>query len=183
MKGKTLGWKRLKELGSLFTPDTILRRHRELVASKWDYSDRREQPVGRPPVSDEVREPELRMARENPTWGYDRIQGALANPGHFVSDQTAGNVLKRNGIVPAPERKRQTSWTTFFKAHRNVLGAIDFTTVEVRKTGGLVTHYVLFVMKVAARTVHLAGITTNPKTECLDRMNFFSDTMLQAYAA
>lgn len=170
VKGKVLGWKRLKEIGSLFTPDTILRWHRELVAAKWDFSDRRANQVGRPPVSDEVRELVLRMARENPTWGYDRIQGALANLGHVISDQTAGNILKENGIEPAPERKRQTSWTTFLKAHWDVLGAIDFTTVEVWSTSGLVTHYVLFVMKVATRTVHLAGITTNPNEEWMKQI-------------
>lgn len=170
VKGKVLGWKRLKELGSMFTTGTLLRWHRELVAAKWDFSDRREKPVGRPPVSDEVRELVLRMARENPTWGYDRIQGALANLGHIISDQTVGNILKENGIEPAPERKRQTSWTTFLKAHWDVLGAIDFTTVEVWTMGGLVTHYVLFVMKVATRTVHLAGITTNPNEEWMKQI-------------
>ena len=104
----------------------------------------------------------LELARENPSWGYDRIQGALANLGHEISDQTVGNILKENGIEPAPERKRQTSWTTFLKSHWDVLGAIDFTTLEVWTKGGLVTYYLLFVMKVATRRVHFAGCTTNP---------------------
>ncbi len=76
VKGKVLGRKQLEQLGTLFTPDTILRWHRELVARKWDYSQQRNKKPGRPPVSAEVEELVLRMARENPTWGYDRIQGA-----------------------------------------------------------------------------------------------------------
>jgi transposase InsO family protein len=95
-------------------------------------------------------------------WGYDRIQGALANLGHKISDQTVGNILKEHGIEPTAERKRQTTWKTFIKSHWDVLSAIDFTTVEVWTKGGLVTYYLLFVMEVATRRVHFAGCTTNP---------------------
>ena len=105
------------------------------------------------------------MARENPTWGYDRIQGALANLGHEICDQTVGNILKEHGIEPAPERKRQplaTTWKSFLKSHWEALGAIDFTTIEVWTKSGLITHYVLFVMKLATRRVHFAGCTTHP---------------------
>ena len=140
VKGMILGRKRLQEFGTLFTPDTILRWHRMLVAQKWDYSERKKN-VGRPVTPSEVVELILRIARENPGWGYDRIQGALANLGHEVSDQTVGNILKANGIEPAPERKQQTTWKTFIKAHWDVLAAIVFTTVEVWTKGGLVTFY------------------------------------------
>ena len=163
VKGKVLGRKRLEEVGTLFTPDTILRWHRMLVAQKWNHSDKRK-PVGRPPVSPEVVELVLRMARENPSWGYDRIQGAMANLGHEISDQTVGNILKEHGIEPAPERKRQTTWATFLKAHWDVLASIDFTTVEVWTKGGLVTFYLLFVMELKSRRVHFAGCTTSPDT-------------------
>jgi len=162
VKGKILGRKRLREVCSLFTPDTILRWHRMLVAKKWDYSDRGGKKPGRPTVDDEVEQLILRIARENPTWGYDRIQGALANLGHDISDQTIGNVLKRHGIEPAPDRKRQSTWRTFIKSHWDVLAAIDFTTIEVWTKGGLVTYYVLFVMELATRRVHFAGSTPNP---------------------
>lgn len=162
VKGKILGRKMLEQVGTLFTPDTILRWHRMLVAKKWDYSDRRKNKPGRPPVSDEVRQLVLRMARENPDWGFDRIQGALANLGHAVSDQTGGNILKEHGIEPAPDRKRQTTWKTFLKAHWDVLSAVDFTTIEVWTKGGLVTFYLLFVMHLKTRRVHFAGCTTNP---------------------
>jgi len=104
----------------------------------------------------------LQMARENPSWGYDRIVGALANLGHQISDQTVGNILKAHGIEPAPQRKRQTTWKTFIQSHWDVLGAIDFTTIEVWTKGGLVTYYLLFVMELATRRVHFAGCTPNP---------------------
>ena len=104
----------------------------------------------------------LRFASKNPSWGYDRIQGALANVGYHISDQTVGNVLKQHGIEPAPDRKRLTTWKTFIKSHWDVLAAVDFTTIEVWTKGGLVTYYLLFVMEVATRRVHFAGCTPNP---------------------
>ena len=162
VKAKVLGRKVLQEIGSLFTPDTILRWHRELVAQKWDYSDRRKKKPGRPPTPEDITQLVLQIARENPSWGYDRIVGALANVGHQISDQTVGNILKAHGIEPAPERKRQTTWKTFIDSHWDVLGAIDFTTIEVWTKGGLVTFYLLFVMELATRRVHFAGCTPNP---------------------
>ena len=128
------------------------------MARKWDYSHKRKS-VGRPRVRKVIVDLVLRFARENPTWGYDRIQGALANLGHKISDQTVGNILKEHGIEPARERERQTTWKTFLKAHSDVLTAIDFTTIEVWTKGGLVTYYLLFVMDVATRRVHLAACT------------------------
>jgi putative transposase len=123
--------------------------------------DRR--PAGRrSAVSDEARELVLRLAKENPTWGYDRIQGALANLGHDISDTTVANILKAKGIEPAPDRKRNTSWSTFIKAHWDVLASVDFTTVEVWTMLGLVTYYLLFVMELKSRRVHFAGLTPNP---------------------
>jgi putative transposase len=162
VKAKVLGRKVLQEIGCLFTPDTLLRWHRELVAQKWDYSRRREKKPGRPPTSEEMVQLVVQMARENPSWGYDRIQGALANLGHEISDQTVGNILKAHGIEPAPERKRQSTWKTFIQSHWEVLGAIDFTTIEVWTKCGLVTYYLLFVMELATRRVHFAGCTPNP---------------------
>ena len=163
VKGKVLGRKILQEIGCLFTPDTILRWHRERIAQKWDYSKQREKKPGRPPTSEEITALVLQMARENPRWGYDRIQGALANLGHEISDQTVGNILREHGIEPAPERKRQTTWKTFLQSHWDVLGAIDFTTIEVWTKGGLVTFYLLFVMEIATRRIHFAGCTPNPQ--------------------
>ena len=161
IKGKVLGRRVLQELATIVTPDTILRWHRELVAAKWDYSKRRKN-VGRPPVSQEVVDLVLLMARENPAWGYNRIQGALANIGHAISDSTVGSILRIHGIDPAPDRRQQTTWKSFLKAHWDVLAAIDFTTIEVWTKGGLTIFYLLFVMEVATRRVYFAGCTPNP---------------------
>jgi len=160
VKGKILGSKRLYEVGTLFSPETILRWHRKLVAKKWDYTHKRKS-VGRPRVPKEIVDLVLRFARENPTWGYDRIEGALANIGFDISDQTVGNILKQHGIEPAGDRKRQTTWATFLKAHWDVLAAIDFTTIEVWTKGGLVTFYLLFVIELKNRRVQFVNCTTN----------------------
>jgi putative transposase len=161
IKGKILGRKMLEQVAMIVTPDTILRWHRELVAAKWDYSGRRKK-VGRPPVSAEVVELVLRMAQKNPSWGYDRIQGALANLGHLISNTCVGSVLKAHGVDPAPDRKRQSTWKSFLQAHWDVLASIDFTSIEVWTKGGLVTIYLLFVMELATRRVHFAGCSANP---------------------
>jgi transposase InsO family protein len=162
IKAHALGRQGLAEITTLFTPDTLLRWHRRLVAKKWDYSNRRQKPVGRPPLDSEIEQLVVRLAKENPTWGYDRIAGMLANLGHEVSDTTVGNVLKANGLEPAPDRKRSPRWKEFLAAHWDALGATDFTTVEVWTRSGLVTFYLLFVMRLATRRVHLAGVTASP---------------------
>ena len=101
VKGKVLGRKALQEIATIVTPDTILRWHRQLVAQRWDYSDRR-QKLGRPPISKETIELLLRMARENPSWGYDRIQGALANLGSRSLTQPL-LILREHVIEPGDE--------------------------------------------------------------------------------
>jgi transposase InsO family protein len=163
VKGKTLGRRFLAQIGTLFTPDTILRWHRLLVARKWDYSERRQKKPGRPALCQEIHDLVVRFARENPTWGYDRIQGALANVGHEISETSVANILKKHGIEPAPQRRRQTTWKTFLKAHWEVLAAIDFTTAEVWTKNGLITFYLLVVMELATRRVHFAGTTVSPE--------------------
>ncbi len=102
------------------------------------------------------------MARENTSWGYDRIQDALANLGHIVAPNTVKNILKRHGIEPAPEREKRTSWRAFLKAHWDVMAATVFFTVEVWTPRGLLTYYVLFVMQLKTRSVYIAGVTTAP---------------------
>ena len=104
----------------------------------------------------------VRMAQDNPGWGYTRIQGALDNLGHRVGRGTVANVLKRSGIEPFPERSKRTTWSTFLRAHWKVLAASDFLTAEVWTTRGLVTHYLLFVISLADRVVDIVGITTRP---------------------
>jgi len=170
VKGNFLGRKMLEEVGTLFTPDTILRWHQQLVAQKWDYSDRRKMKPGRPRIRQIIVDLILRFAKENPTWGYDRIQGALANVGYQISDTTVGNILKAHGIEPAPDRQRQTTWSTFLKAHWGVLAAIDFTTIEVWTRSGLVTYHLLFVMELKTRRVHFAGCTPNSHERWLKKI-------------
>ncbi|QDU82008.1 hypothetical protein Pla110_37600 [Polystyrenella longa] len=164
VKGKQLGRKLLSELGAIFTRDTILRWHRELIARKWDYSSEKKQVV-RPRVRQEIVELILRFAKENPTWGADRIQGALANVGFHITDTTVRNVLKANGIEPAPDRPASISWETFLRAHWETIFAVDFTTVEVWTKTGLTTFYVMVVMELKSRKVEIAGITTNPNKQ------------------
>jgi transposase InsO family protein len=106
----------------------------------------------------------VRFARENPTWGYDRIEGALKNLGYHVADSTVANVLKEHCIEPAPDRQRTPAWSTFLTAHWNSIFATDFTTVEVWTRNGLVTFYVLAVMHLKTRRVHIAGITPSPNS-------------------
>jgi len=109
------------------------------------------------------------MARENPSWGYDRIVGALANLGHRLSDQTVGNVLRRHGISPVPKRKQSVSWKNFIRAHLDVLVGMDFFTTEVLTLKGLTTYYVLFFIHLETRRVNLAGFTPHPDQEWMEQ--------------
>ena len=109
------------------------------------------------------------MAQENPTWGYDRIVGALANVGHHLSDRTVGNILRRQGISPAPQRKQTTRGRDFIRAHRDVLVGTDFFTVDVLTLKGLVTYYVLFFLHLESRRVCVAGLTPYPDQQWMEQ--------------
>lgn len=159
-KAQAVGRKALLELGPIVTPDTLLRWHRQLIARKFDFSHRRQ--PGRPSTIRVIAELIVRMALENPRWGYTRIQGALGNLGYEVGRGTIANVLKREGIEPAPERGKRAPWSVFLKAHWRTIVAADFFTAEVWTIKGLITHYVLFVIELAKRIVHILGITTHP---------------------
>jgi transposase InsO family protein len=102
------------------------------------------------------------MARENPTWGYTRIRGALHNLGHDLGRSTIKRILENHGIEPAPERGRRTPWASFLKAHWGAIAAADFFTVEVLTPRGLVRYAVLFVIDLKTRRVHIAGIVHEP---------------------
>jgi len=115
VKGHAIGRKGLGKLTTSFTPDTILRWHRELVARTFDSSDKRK--PGRSRIRQVVVDAIVRFARENPFGGYDRIQEALKNLKYHISDSTVGNVLKAHGIEPASDRQRPPAWSTFLKAH------------------------------------------------------------------
>ena len=157
-----LGRKRLKEMATLVTPETLMRWYHRLIAQKFDGSTRRS-PLGRPPVAEEVERLAVQMAEENPTWGYRRIQGALANLGHQIDKITVRNILRRHHMAPAPQRRKAgMSWAQFLKLHWEVLAATDLFTVEVAPWHGLVTYYVLVVMELATRRIEIAGITPHP---------------------
>jgi putative transposase len=157
-----IGRKRLKSLATLATPDTLMRWYKQFVARKFNGNQRRSK-LGRPRVSDEIEALVLQMANDNPTWGYRRIQGALANLGYRVDKITVRNILRRHHIDPAPKRRQGgMSWSQFLKMHWDVLAATDFFTVEVATWHGLVTYYVLVVIELSTRRVHLAGMTPHP---------------------
>jgi putative transposase len=143
-------------VATIVTSDTILR-HRQLIACKWTYAKTR---GGRPGVLAEIRRLVVRMAAENPTWGYTRIVGALKNVGHRVSRSTIARILKARGIPPVPERP--TSWQTFLQAHWGAIAGADFFTTEVWTWRGLVTFYTVFVMDLASRRVQIVGVTPHP---------------------
>ena len=169
VKGRSLGLKALRELTTIVTPETIMRWHRDLVAKKWDYTQQRKA-VGRPRVRQEIVDLVVRFAKENSTWGYDRIQGALSNIGHHIADSTVGNILKDHGIEPAPERQRTGQWRAFLKAHWNQLAAIDFTTVEAWTPKGLITYYLLFAIELKTHKVQFVGSTPNPSEPWMKQM-------------
>jgi putative transposase len=159
--GHRLGRKVLADIATIARPDTILGWYRKLVARKFDGSKVRRGP-GRPRIKREVEELIIRMASENRDWGYDRIAGALANLGYEISDQTVGNVLRRRGVLPAPEHKRSTTWAAFIRTHVALLAGTDFFTAEVLTLRGLVTYYVLFFIHLESRQVDIAGLTVHP---------------------
>src|SRR3989442_10669513 len=157
-----LGRQRLTEVATLVTPDTLMRWYKRLIAQKFDGS-RHRRPLGRPRVTEEIERLAVQMAEENPTWGYRRIQGALANLGHKIDKITVRNILRRHHMEPAPQRRKGgMGWAQFLKLHWEVMAATDFFTVEVATWHGLVTYYVLVVMELATRCVHIAGITPHP---------------------
>ena len=166
---KRLGRKALGEIAQIVQPETILAWHRRLIAKKFDGSKNR--PAGKDrSTRDEIEELVLQLARENRSWGYRRIAGALSNLGHQVSHQTVANILKRHGIEPAPERGKCMSWRDFIRSHLEVLAAVDFFTAEVWTAAGLTTYYILTCMRVASRQVCIAGITTSPDQHWMEQM-------------
>jgi putative transposase len=157
------------------TPDTLMRWHRRLIAAKWTYKAKGR--VGRPGLMKSIKALITRMATENPSWGYSRIKGELKGVGHTVARTTVSNVLKANGIKPAPERP--SSWRSFIQAHWGQIAAMDFLTAEVWTPVGLKTYYVLFVIDLKSRRVHICAITRHPNeafmaqvarnlTDCVD---------------
>jgi putative transposase len=139
----------------LVSPATLLRWHRELVARRWTYPHRR---PGRPATSVDVRELVLRLARENPGWGYRRIQGELVGLGIRIAASTVWTILREAGIEPAP-RRLESSWAEFLYRQAASILECDFLTVD---TLFLKRFYILFFIELQSRRVHLAGVSANP---------------------
>jgi transposase InsO family protein len=164
-----LGRRALEELAAAAKPETLLAWYRKLIAKKFDGTAYRKS-RGRPRFDKEIKRLVVRMAKENPGWGYDRIVGAMGNLGFRLSDQTVGNILRRHGLPTAPKRKQTTSWKDFIRAHMAVLAATDFFTVEVLTLQGLITYYVLFFIHLDSRKICLAGATRHPDQEWMEQM-------------
>src|SRR5215471_6640955 len=141
-KAKKLGRRILVQVATIITPQTLLAWHRKLIAQKYDGSASRR--PGRPRTLSEISDLVVRMAEENRSWGCRRIQGAMANLGHILAHTTIGNILKRHGIEPAPERVRKTTWKEFLEQHWDQILASDFFTIEVWTASGLTRFIVLF---------------------------------------
>jgi transposase InsO family protein len=143
-------------LHRLITPGTVLRWHRRLVTRKWTYAHR----TGRPPADPEIASLIERLASENRTWGYKRIQGELFKLGHRVSASTIRRVLKSVGLPPAPARQTDTTWRQFLRTQASTTLAVDFFHVDCALT--LQRLYCFFVMEAGSRYVHLVGVTAHP---------------------
>ena len=128
-KGKLVGRRGLRNVVCIVTPDTILRWYRQLVANKYDGSKRRG--LGRPRTADELRALVVSLAVHNATWGYTRIRDVLRSLGHDIGRTTIQEILREEGIEPAPSRKRRMSWKEFLHFHWGAIVACDFLTVEV----------------------------------------------------
>jgi putative transposase len=138
----------------LVSPTTLLHWHRRLVTRRWTYATR----SGRPPIGGEIRELVLRLASENPRWGYQRIVGEMNGLGFYVSATTVRKMLRQAGLGPTGARDG-LSWRAFLRAQAESMLAVDFFTVE---TIALQRLYVLFVIELGSRRVHLVGRTANP---------------------
>ncbi len=135
----------------------LLKWHCQLVRRKWTF---KQSSLGRPPISPELEALLLRIAQENPTWGYGKLEDELGKLGYAIGRSAIRDVLKRRRVPPAPERSRRTSsWRTFLAHYKTEVMACDFFTIE---TAWLKTEYIMFFVELGSRRVHIAGCTANP---------------------
>ena len=168
VRGEKLGRRILAQVAGIVTPDTILRWYRRLIARKYDGSARRRR--GRPIAPREVADLVVRMAVENPPWGYTRIRGALSNLGHDIARNTVKRILPDHGIEPAPERARRTPWKAFLQAHWDGLTACDLFTVEVLTLTGGGVQPIRLPPKSPNLNAYAERFVRSIKEECLSRV-------------
>jgi hypothetical protein len=160
--GQQLGKQALEEIATIARPDTILAWHRKFMDLQ-DVRPPRHQSVGRPRIAKELEDLVVRMARENRSWGYDRIVGALSNLGYHISGQTVGNILKRHGLPPAPKRKKTTTWREFIRLHMDMLLATGFFIHAVGCWLELVISALLCFLSCCRHHVCEAGMTLDDR--------------------
>jgi len=157
-----LGKDLLRQFGMLFSPDTLIRWHRYLVARKYDSSDRRGKRGPVPTKANMIRKLVLEMAENNPSWGYGHIHGELKGLNYKVSWQTVRRVMLDHGLLPDPDRPYKTTWKDFVSAHWESLAACDFFSCEAWGFNGLTRYLVFFVIEIATRKVEIVGIHADP---------------------
>ncbi|MCL2646953.1 MAG: integrase core domain-containing protein [Phycisphaerales bacterium] len=157
-----MGSDALRACATLFSPDTLLRWHRWLIARKYDGSGKR---GPKPKKANQVRNLVIKMAQENPDWGYGHIHGELIKLQIKISWQTVRRIMREEGLLPEPNEPRRMSWKTFLKSHFQSMAGCDFFTVETWTPRGLIRFYVFFVIDLCSRHVKIAGITHSPNEE------------------
>lgn len=160
VKAKPLGRKLLSQTTDILSAGTILGWYRKLVGCKYVGSENRK--GGRPKVSKEIIDLVLRFKKENPQWGYDRIQGYLVYLGYKVSPATVQRILSDYGYHPEPDDFKRTTWKQFLRSHLAVIYATDFFSVEVLTRKGLIRYMVLFAMELASRKAQIVGVHPCP---------------------
>ena len=158
--GKQVGRQALEEIATVAKPDTILAWHRKCM-DQQTVSAQEPHAVGRPRIAKELEDLVVRMARENRSWDYDRIVGALANVGYTISDQTVGNILKRHGLPPAPQLKKTVTWREFIRSHLEVLGATDFFSSAIGAWLAFVISWVLSFLLPDRCLKHVASMPSS----------------------
>jgi len=167
-RAKVIGFSRLKEIATVATPETLMNWIRSQIATKYDGSSKRG--VGRPGTAKKTKDLVIKLAGENPGWGYSKILGAAKSLGYDIGRTTIREILSKAGILPAPERRRGKSWKSLLKANWSVMAAADFFTVELLTPFGFQRCAVLMVMHLATRRVHVAGIVPEPTGKWVEQV-------------
>ncbi len=168
-KAITINHHILEDVVKIYQPETVLGWHRDLVGKKYDSSENSSK-RGPKPISQEFINSILRFADRNPEWGYKRIASVMTYLEMKVSPSTVKRVLDDHGIVPEPERKKRIDWKRFIDAHKDVLAATDFLTVEVLTPTGLARYMVLFFIHIGNRRVELGGIKESPDGQWMQQV-------------